>query len=421
MAAITRRKFLKLCGQAALFLGLDVAFLKSAAADGTMPIKFLHRLITAQPTTACTLVWQSTALLACLVEYRKVHAVHDIVQTQHASMTSLCEDQQTNYFHTAALNFLTPDTDYEYRITAENKATQWHRFHTAPKNAEQVKALIFCDSQCGTSYDTWKRTLRAAWDRHPDTHFFAIGGDLTDNGQSDWHWDSFFAAMDGHFAAQPLAPVMGNHECYGLNWKFCLPRRYLHTFSLPNNQSKRLQGYYYSYDYGPVHFIVLNTQMLELKEFVPDLADEQLRWLKQDAKSHSQPWQVVIMHKDILAYGEYQEGTGQCNGISDVGHVFMEAFDALGIDLVLTGHIHTYRNRGHIQGLKSAADGPVYIMSGPVGNQQYTVPLDKDYDRTAIHQPTPENYLTLHATLKKLTVTGYTVDGELIETTSLTK
>ena len=143
--------------------------------------------------------------------------------------------------------------------------------------------------------------------------------------------------------------------------------------------------------------------------------------MRQDVKNHHAPWQVVLMHKDILAYDEYQEGSKTMMTISDVGYAFMPLFDELGIDLVLTGHMHTYRNRGHIHHLKPAEKGPVYIMSGPIGNQQYTVPADKTFDRSAIYQPTPENYLLLHASKQKLSVTCYTVNGELIETYEINK
>ena len=227
--------------------------------------------------------------------------------------------------------------------------------------------------------------------------------------------------MGSRPAERPLAPVMGNHECYGLDWKFCLPRRYLASFSLPPNNSAKFQGCFYAFDYGPVHFIVLNTQELELHELLPGLLERQLHWLKQGTNKNHLPWQVVLMHKDIIAYDEYQLGTKQTGGISDIGHAFMNTFDNLGIDLVLTGHMHTYRNRGHIKDLQPAADGPVYILSGPAGNAQYNVPADKTYDRSAIYQPTPPNYLTLTATDKGLTVTGYTTGGEHIETTTLTK
>jgi hypothetical protein len=59
-------------------------------------------------------------------------------------------------------------------------------------------------------------------------------------------------------------------------------------------------------------------------------------------------------------------------------------------------------------------------MSGPCGNQQYNVPADKTFDKSAIYQPTPENYLLLSASAEKLTITCYTIAGELVETTELT-
>jgi hypothetical protein len=126
------------------------------------------------------------------------------------------------------------------------------------------------------------------------------------------------------------------------------------------------------------------------------------------------------MHKDILAYGEYQKEAKTRRGISDTGHAFMPLFDELGIDLVLTGHMHSYRNRGHIYQLRPSADkGPLYIMSGPIGNQHYHLPADNQFDRSAIYQPTPDNYLILRANQEKLTVTCYTIAGEHVETTEI--
>ena len=121
----------------------------------------------------------------------------------------------------------------------------------------------------------------------------------------------------------------------------------------------------------------------------------------------------------MLAYDEFQEGSKTMMSLSDVGYAFMPLFDKLNIDLVLTGHMHTYRNRGHIYQLEPADKGPVYIMSGPMGNQQYTVPADKNFDKSAIYQPTPNNYLLLTANQEKLTVTCYTIAGEHVETTEI--
>lgn len=419
---ITRRKFLKYCGQAAILLGLEAWLPKAAAAaDGTVPLKFLRHIITADAASSRTIMWQANANLSgCALEYRPAGQIRTTKQVA-ASTTSLFEDKLAVFFSSVTLTELAPDTSYEYRIIQGERATRWHQFKTEPANRTEVSALIFCDSQCSGSYDIWQQTFQTAWQRHPESQFAAIVGDLTDNGQSDWHWDNFFAAMGTIPEQHPLVPVMGNHECYGLDWKFCLPRRYLASFALPTNNSAKFQGSFYTFDYGPVHFIVLNTQELELHELLPGLLERQLHWLKQDTNRRHQPWQVVLMHKDILAYDEYQLGTQQKGGISDIGHAFMPVFDELGIDLVLTGHMHTYRSRGHIKDLQPADDGPFYVLSGPAGNRYYQVPDDRTYDRSAIYQPTPPHYLRLHATAQELTLTGCTTDGEHIETITLTK
>ena len=417
---LTRRNFLKRCGQLLLVLGLEnFAPSLAAAADGTLPIKYLRQIITENPAKSRTIMWQTTEELPeCRLEYRSTYIP---LKTHPVSCKKLTEDNTTNYYYTAELTGLTPAADYEYRIISGSHATGWHHFTTSPATVTAFSALIFCDSQCGQDYSVWTRTLTSAWQRHPEAHFFTDIGDLTDNGQLNWHWESFFTAMGDIPENHLFVPVMGNHECYSLDWKFCRPERYLDSFTLPKNGSSRYHGYYYSYDYGPVHFIVLNTQMLELNDFAPGLLQEQLNWLKQDVHNHQKPWQVVLMHKDILSYDEYQQGTKQAGGISDVGHAFMKAFDELPIDLVLTGHMHTYRNRGHIKNMKPAEQGPVYIMSGPAGNEQYHVPADETYDRSAIYQPTPENYLVLDASTTSLVIKDYTASGEHIDTVTLKK
>ena len=409
---LSRRKFLTLVSQTAVMLGLSSLFPKLAAA-GTPPIEALRQLITSDPRTSRTIMWQSRVPLEdCQLQYRDSQGT---LQHKPAIITSLQEDRVTNYYYTVYLKDLTPGTTYSYRIWQGNDVTGWQEFTTPPADINEFSALIFCDSQCGRTYASWGDNFRTVWQRHPEAHFFAINGDIVDNGQQEWHWHNFFAAVEGDLTAHLFVPVMGNHECYSLIWRPCRPRRYELSYSLPSNGNPALQNYYYSYDYGPVHFVVLNTQMLELAGIFPDLLVQQKAWLRQDVKQHRKKWQVVLMHKDILAYDEFQVNSKTLMGISDVGYAFMPLFEELGIDLVLTGHMHTYRNRGHIFKYAPASQGPVYLMSGPIGNQQYKVPEDKHFDKSAIYQPTPPNYLLLEASQERLTVTCLTAAGDFVE------
>ena len=60
-------------------------------------------------------------------------------------------------------------------------------------------------------------------------------------------------------------------------------------------------------------------------------------------------------------------------------------------------------------------------MGGPAGNEAYTVPADNNYDLKAIVQPTPCNYLLLSADQHHLKLTCFTIDGVLIDTTTINK
>ena len=293
---------------------------------------------------------------------------------------------------------------------------------TKPPATASFKALIFTDSQCSNaSYQVWHDTLTAGWAKCPEAAFFADLGDLTDNGEADWQWEGFLSALAPYAAEHPFVPVMGNHECYGLDWKDCLPRRYLSTFTFPGNGVSTFHGYFYSFTYGPVEFIVLNTQMLELDGFFGKghLLHTQLNWLKS-REAKPLPWRVALMHKDILAYDEYQPGQDSAGGFSDVGRAFLPALEEAGIDLVLTGHMHTYRRRGPLHSFQPAEKGPVCIMSGPAGDQHYGVPADP-LDKAAIAQPTEPNYLVLTASPEKLTVECFTVSGQKVDNITMEK
>ena len=419
MKTMSRRTFLKLCTSALLALGLG-RFVPAAAAGRT--IKFPRQIITADSSTSRTIMWQAEG--ARQQASFTLTAPAGQSQTYTPEANTLVQDDTTTTFYTVRLTGLMPATSYEGTIAMAAETVSLP-IDTPPAELTAFEALLIDDSQCGETYEPFAELLAKALARHPQAAFLADIGDLTDNGQSDWHWQSFFAALlAGRAKAMPFAPVMGNHECYGLDWKFALPRRYLASFAVPGNGSRNFPGYYYSFDYGPAHFIVLNTQFEELDGLKPGLLQEELLWLKHDAAVSHKPWKIVLMHNDVIAYDEYQPGTGHTGGISDVGHDFMKSFDVLGIDLVLTGHMHTYRNRGHIYDETPSDHGPTYLMFGPAGNERYTVPPDTDFDKVSLDQSDPgryRNYMTLAVTPTKCIATCHLEDGSTVDRVVLTK
>lgn len=410
---MTRRHFLQTALQSILTMGLGGLFSSraAAAADG---IRHLRQIITAQPSSTRMIQWDASTLLrGAHVELRSGRDGH--ITAFVPSYTHFTIDDTEQFVYHAEIPL--PTGGGAYRVTHTAGASDWILLSAPHTVRTPVRALLFSDSQCGEEYSVWNDVYQAAWRRHSDANFAALVGDLTDNGESTWHWDSFFAAMEGSpspLARIPHVPVLGNHEYYSLAWTDTLPLRYLKTFVLPENGSATFRGHYYSFDLGAVHVIVLDTQFLECGARGAALNEEQLAWLKRDAAASSAPWKIVLMHKDILAYGEYQTVQETQHGISDVGRVFMDAFDACGIDLVVTGHVHAYRRR-QIRAGQTDTQGTLYLLGGPGGDEYFDVPPEP-YDLAASANPAPSNYLYLEADTHHLHIACETLDGTVIDT-----
>ena len=66
------------------------------------------------------------------------------------------------------------------------------------------------------------------------------------------------------------------------------------------------------------------------------------------------------MHKDPLQYA-FAGREGREEGFSPEGQEFMPVFDASHVDLVLSAHLHTYRDRGRIYDFRRAETGTFAI------------------------------------------------------------
>jgi hypothetical protein len=301
---------------------------------------------------------------------------------------------------------------YKFRIISGERATSWQDLRTSGDGNFQM--LIFADSQC-EHYEVWQRTADIAAKNFPDAELVTVIGDLVDNGEADYQWRAWHLAATKLLSGKIFAPVMGNHECYGVNWLNALPTDYLNQFNLPDNGSKNFGGYFYSFDYGAAHFFVLNTQFTELDDFKPNLQSAQEYFLRRDAATVNRPWKIVLMHKDIYNYARDDFD-------ADIADRFLELFDELEIDLVFTGHLHTYRNRGKIFARKKSSHGTTYILCGRAGDQKYVEPNSAIDDVTFPNlSGEPESFITLNISVDELHLTARTVDGEILDDFTIRK
>lgn len=378
---------------------------------------YLRQVITADSTVSRTIAWHSEETAAGAMVELRLKGTEEL-QTVPAVSEKFTDDKITHYLHKVTLTGLKPAAKYEYRIGYGRKRSPWFDLTTAGEGA--FKALIFPDSQ-SNDYRNWEKLAQTAGKTHPDAAFFVNMGDLVDNGEEHSQWRAWFGALHGIIDRIPIAPLLGNHETYDLNWKVRMPVAYLKYFELPPNGSAERRNQFYSFDHGNVHFVVLNTQLAEMEQLQPGLLAAQKEWLQKDLAGTKKKWKVALMHKDVLQYS-FKHKAGRKPGISDLGKAFMPLFDEYGIDLVLSAHLHTYRNRGKIYDFKPDERGPVYIVTGVAGNVRYPDLWQRHpFDLTLAPQPETDNYLTLEASEDRLLVQAFLPNGTQFDRVEITK
>lgn len=357
--------------------------------DGFKPlpaVKFLRQIVTADSATSRVVMFQADEKIS------NVKLEYKMIGEDTAHFAKVAEDFfDGDFIYSGTLENLKPASLYNFRIISNDTATNWQNLRTAGNG--DFKMLVFSDSQC-IDYRIWQRTATVAAKNFPDAEIFAVNGDLVDNGQDKLQWRKWFNAVEILLQDKILVPVTGNHEFYSVNWINTLPTRFLHNFKLPANGNKKFDGYFYSFEYGAAQFFILNTQFLELENFKSGLQDAQEYFLKNAVRNSNRRWKIVLMHKAIF-------NRAQTDFTDEAKNFFLPLFDELQIDLVLTGHLHTYRNAGKIFAQKKFARGTTYILCGRAGDQNYT------------HEP--ESFICLDVRTDSINLICQTADGAILD------
>ena len=386
--------------------------------------RYIRQIVAQDNSTSRTIMWQSDNSEAdAVIEYRLEGAEKS--QTIGATDKAFTDDGSTTYIHEATLIGLTPNTKYEYRVGyGTDRRSDWYRLETAGASVYDV--LIYPDSQSG-DYSQWEEIVKSSALRNPRTALYISMGDLVDNGEHAYQWRTWLNSIKPLSANVPLATTLGNHEMYTLDWKMREPYAYLNYFAVPPNGNERFNRRYYSYDFGDVHYVVLDTMLYESNHednhdtHHPDLYDVQIQWLRQDLTANTKKWTVVLMHRDPFQYAFERPGANRAVGFDDEGVLFMPILDELNVDVVLSAHLHSYRNRGHVRNFDRDASGPLYILTGIAGDARRPKWKEHPLDVYVALDRDKNNYMTMTVTPNKLIVKAFLPDGTQLDESVIEK
>ena len=386
--------------------------------------RYIRQIVAQDNSTSRTIMWQSDSSEAdAVIEYRLVGDEH--TQTIGATDKAFTDDGSTTYIYEATLTGLAPNTKYEYRVGyGPDRRSDWYSLETAGGNVYDV--LIYPDSQ-SADYSQWEEIVKSSALRNPRTALYISMGDLVDNGEQAYQWRTWLNSIKPLSANVPLATTLGNHEMYTLDWKMREPYAYLNYFAVPPNGNETFNRRYYSFDFGDVHYVVLDTMLYESNHednhdtHHPDLYDVQVQWLRQDLAANTKKWTVVLMHRDPFQYAFNRPGASRDVGFNEEGVLFMPIFDEFNVDLVLSAHLHSYRNRGHVRNFERDASGPLYILTGIAGDARRPNWKEHPLDVYVAPDRDKNNYMTMTVTPNKLIVKAFLPDGTQLDESVIEK
>lgn len=276
-----------------------------------------------------------------------------------AKTTPLETDLGYAHYHTVEFRNLKPETLYAYRVGDGVNWSEWIHFKTAAVEPKPFCFVYFGDAQNNIK-SLWSRVVRQAFVGAPRAAFMLHAGDLISNANKDAEWGEWFYASAFIHRMVPCIATPGNHE-YG---KIKTPTgesrelsdHWRPTFAFPTHGPEGLEETCYYIDYQGARIISLNSNRKH---------EEQKRWLEKVLGDNPNKWTVIAFHHPI-----YSSKAGRDN--VELREAWQPTFDKYRVDLVLTGHDHTYARSKQMtfeenvpSGVKkqSKEGGTVYVVS----------------------------------------------------------
>lgn len=288
---------------------------------------------------------------------------------------SVVEDREPKRQRCLEAKPLMPAARHEYRVMLRQRGgpVSWSEpraFRSPAQSTATIRFAAFGDTGMATpaQFEVARRLDEA------DPEFVLHSGDVVYPYGADADYDAKYFEPYARFLGRlPIYIALGNHDY--ANARFFRQRglrrlreNFLAVHRLPRARTGGAweeppsDRAYYSFDWGPGHFVALDANRYYPIPAAPSLGpgSEQLAWLERDLADTKRPWKIVFVHLAVYSSGGH--GTNE-----DLVRWLAPALERGGVDLVLQGHDHNYERTAPILGGKRAQRGPVYVTVGTGG------------------------------------------------------
>ncbi len=222
-------------------------------------------------------------------------------------------------------------------------------------------------------------------------------GDFVDKADIYEDWCTNLGLLDGLDGTDVLH-TLGNHDITGDTDNFDITRS---IFGMDDPK-------YYSVEYGCVYIASISYG-------VGADYEKALNWLVTDAQRSNATWKILTIHQPAYYTND--------SGGNEVIHDMLPAYaQKAGIDIVFSGHDHSYARTSPMIDGKVDEDGVVYYICASSGEKSYTVSKHPEFNFEQVNGDYNAVYLTVKADNNEITVNAYDlVDGTPQEIDTYTK
>lgn len=258
----------------------------------------------------------------------------------------------------ATLTGLNPATRYSYTIHDGDRKLaggETYHFTTHPRTGEPAPVRMWVVGDSGMGNDDQIAVHRAMQDHlskdgRPLNMYLHVGDMVYPGGEDANFQTKFFDIYDAVLRITVCWPAFGNHEGKYSKGKtglgpyfdaYVIPRR-ADTAAAPPDA---LRESFYSFDYGQIHVISLNSFDLDRKASAP-----MAKWLAGDLASLPADCQWLIAFWHHPAYTKGSHDSDREKELVEMRQNIVPMLEAAGVDLILTGHSHIYERSMLIDG-----------------------------------------------------------------------
>lgn len=263
--------------------------------------------------------------------------------------------------HAVSVSSLSPNTKYFYAVKTGNTILQsgaQNYFITAPTPGTEKEINILATGDCGTGYLDQKqvrdRYIGYLGSKHTDV-WMLVGDNAYDAGQESEYQTGFFDSYQDTLLKNVLLyPAPGNHDYANSASRqndHNIP--YYTIFNTPT--AGELGGVssgteaYYSYNYGNIHFISLDSYGKESNTTrLYDTLSPQVVWLKNDLAANTKRWTIVYFHHPPYTMGSHNSDTE--TELINMRQNLLTILERYKVDLLICGHSHSYERSYLLKG-----------------------------------------------------------------------